>query len=235
MRARASSQHTGGNGGYVVRAQASAQEKDEQRLAKWDREEMNQQHASDRRGTTQPPTTPSTARHQTGQFHPSRPRWPVASSVVLLGGAGLGGAGLRAQTRALRVAAHCGSAKAAHCGSAKAEVCPGVVQVFLRADQGIHAQVLPRMMLISGVKRLMLAFRGESVRANAGESHADIEVAVGRMWNCCYLVCQSQVLREESTLKASNVGDGMTIHLMVYQPTYHHVHSFLLTHYPICS
>ena len=42
MRAQASSQDTGGNGGYVVRAQASAQEKDEQPLAKWDREEMKE-------------------------------------------------------------------------------------------------------------------------------------------------------------------------------------------------
>ena len=105
----------------------------------------------------------------------------------------------------------------AHCCSAKAAVSPEEVQVILRTDLGTRAKVLPRDTLIAHAKRLILTFHCERVCANAGKPRADSEEGVARMWNGSYLVCHNRVLSEAATLAASNVGEGMTIHLMVCQ------------------
>ena len=121
--------------------------------------------------------------------------WPIASTV-------LGGAGLGPWARARRAAVHW------HGGRA-------VVQVFLHTDRSKEAKFLPLGARISDVKHLMLTSYCREICLGSSKPHSDTPVGVERLWKQCWLRAECQELCENSTLQASNVGEGMTINLMV--------------------
>ena len=95
---------------------------------------------------------------------------------------------------------------------------PGeVVQVCLRAGRDAAFCSLPLDMLISHVKRLLLATWCSNLGDQA-KPPVDVAAGIQRLWHETWLKCSGRSLDEGSTLRASNIGADATIDLQVCCP-----------------